>query len=645
MLALASRPSLAQEPPLAEKVRDIQRFVNTQSEVGGLKNLEIEIGKGAKVVFRQESARSGVIQILRGSEVVHTLDLPQSFPLHANQFAIDRVRSRVGFLTQSNTTTLQIQPIDGALLKCPSLQFSPYARMVEMAGEFFVLVPGDKKLDLYRYRAAEGKCAVDSLESVSISSVESFRVASVGKELHLFLEQGKKKDGSYLEWLILDKSGAPKEKHIFPDFTPDFPSDHFYTGPSVSEQGVLISLLNKNGDTRRRGIYWLQKNESIKVMDEAGLAAWWLRRGEVLLQRGKHAYGSELVVIDAKNFQEKRKLTTDAGYQQAVYFDGNAVSFLEYKVGEPVARVSVEVTSRKKITSSSLLAAPSLGRLPVVKEIEYTQAEGSIPGMLLLPQSLRNCNSTKKVPAIVYVHGGAFETLPDGQYNTDTEALALSQMGFVVLQANYFGNLFLGKEYPSLSQRTMVEERARPQLSGLAAAGKYVQSLPCVDKEKVIYFGHSYGSILGGLFFTDAAQKKDSPYRAAILKSGRYTEENNGVLFFPSQPPAARASTRELKKRCFGFGGEENSDKQFCAKFLEDLTAIRRVANAHTQTSIFLINATDDSAADTQRFETKLREVHPSVYSWYPENAHHSFHGASEVELVERVKEFVDGLN
>jgi hypothetical protein len=661
------------DPLLAEKVKAIQHFVKTERvKVTSLSELEIAVGPDTRIRLKPVEFGKGVIEILKNESLVREISFPDNFPLNVNQIASDFSHSRFALVVQELglRSNLRVYSVDGSSVDCPEIPFSPYARLAFLDDDFYLFSPADKKIDSYRYRVTGNICEVKRLESIFSEDSQKFRVIKWEDELHLFLKRIGKDAESYLEWIKLSHKGSQKSTRTYLNFDPLLKLDDYFSGPSLGKAGALFPLLDKKTDRRTTSLYLLGHDGKIRLIEKSGLAGWWVGENEILVHRGLHAFSSELVIMRLAEKRDKRKFTLFPSFQKSVIFDGGKLSFLEYEPSRPVFRVSVDVKNGKEDSRIPLVSVPGVERLPIAHEVEYRSEKGLIPGVLVIPRELNGCEKNgMKAPAVVYVHGGNFETQADGFSNigNNSEILALAQTGYVIFAANYYSNLFLGEKYPKSGNRTMTDERARPQLEGLVAAGKYLQSLPCVDSSKVIYYGHSYGSNLGGILFTDAQYKNATPFRAAILKSGCYTEDCHKVFYFPNNPPAAKEASKGLRGRCFkkvpdpdckecrnrgemihvpktGVEIDNASERDSCEKFLDALTAIRRVKNAHIDTAIFLINSTNDNANKTQRFESQLKKYHRQIQSWYPENADHVFPPEAEVELIQRVKLFINGL-
>lgn len=109
-----------------------------------------------------------------------------------------------------------------------------------------------------------------------------------------------------------------------------------------------------------------------------------------------------------------------------------------------------------------------------------------IPSILYKP---KNASATKKVPAIVVVHGG-----PGGQTRRGYSAMVqhLVNHGYAVLGANNRGSSGYGKTYFHMDDK----RHGDVDLKDIVWGRKYLESLPWVDNSKIGIMGGSYGGYM-----------------------------------------------------------------------------------------------------------------------------------------------------
>ncbi len=141
------------------------------------------------------------------------------------------------------------------------------------------------------------------------------------------------------------------------------------------------------------------------------------------------------------------------------------------------------------------------------RHVYYPTFDGKqIPAILYTP---KDAAAGEKLPAIVHVHGG-----PTGQWfrGFDPFAQFLADRGFVVIEPNIRGSTGYGVEFRDAA----IKDWGGADLEDVAAAAKYLKTLPYVDGSKLVVFGGSYGGFMTFI----AATKKPDLWRAAIAWVG-----------------------------------------------------------------------------------------------------------------------------
>jgi len=145
---------------------------------------------------------------------------------------------------------------------------------------------------------------------------------------------------------------------------------------------------------------------------------------------------------------------------------------------------------------------PSLAAFPmdaeVVPQLVLTKAADGleIHNQLFLPQGLR---PGEKRAAIVFVHGGPVRQMLLGYHYMHFYHIAyavnqwLASRGFVVLSVNYRSGIGYGKSF-RLAANT--GGRGNAEYQDVVAGGKYLQSRPDVDRNRIGIWGLSYGGVL-----------------------------------------------------------------------------------------------------------------------------------------------------
>jgi dipeptidyl-peptidase 4 len=145
---------------------------------------------------------------------------------------------------------------------------------------------------------------------------------------------------------------------------------------------------------------------------------------------------------------------------------------------------------------------PSLAQFPIDAEVTpqlvmTRAADGTaIHNQLFLPKDLK---AGEKRPAIVFVHGGPVRQMLLGYHYMHFYHVAyavnqwLASRGYVVLSINYRSGIGYGKSFRTAKD---TGGRGNAEYQDVLAGGKYLQTRPDVDPNRVGIWGLSYGGVL-----------------------------------------------------------------------------------------------------------------------------------------------------
>jgi dipeptidyl aminopeptidase/acylaminoacyl peptidase len=124
--------------------------------------------------------------------------------------------------------------------------------------------------------------------------------------------------------------------------------------------------------------------------------------------------------------------------------------------------------------------------LAMPEEVNAPSSEGEVPGWLLRPPGLGEC---QKAPLIVYVHGG-----PHTQYGWSFmhELQLHAALGFAVLYTNPRGSVGYGQAHSD----AIAGDWGGPDYRDIMAATDYAETLPGIDPERIGITGGSYGGFM-----------------------------------------------------------------------------------------------------------------------------------------------------
>jgi dipeptidyl aminopeptidase/acylaminoacyl peptidase len=175
--------------------------------------------------------------------------------------------------------------------------------------------------------------------------------------------------------------------------------------------------------------------------------------------------------------------------------DGTSILCLGSTATSPAMPYEVTAKGREMIASQALPSDFPSASLVTPKQVIFQSEDGfTIHGQLFLP---RNANS--KVPGLVFSHGGPSRQMMlgfhymDYYHNAYAENQYLASRGYVVLSVNYRLGVMYGRAFREAPKTIW---RGAAEYKDVVAAGRYLQSLPEVDADKIGLWGGSYGGFL-----------------------------------------------------------------------------------------------------------------------------------------------------
>jgi dipeptidyl-peptidase-4 len=162
----------------------------------------------------------------------------------------------------------------------------------------------------------------------------------------------------------------------------------------------------------------------------------------------------------------------------------------------PLGALPLATHTQKLIFPASLEGFPRDAH--VKPELVLTKAADGleIKNQLFLP---RNLKPGERRPAIVFVHGGPARQMLLGYHYMQFYHWAyginqwLADQGYVVLSVNYRSGIGYGRSFRTAPN---TGARGNAEYQDVLAGGKYLQSRPDVDADRVGIWGLSYGGVL-----------------------------------------------------------------------------------------------------------------------------------------------------
>ncbi len=177
--------------------------------------------------------------------------------------------------------------------------------------------------------------------------------------------------------------------------------------------------------------------------------------------------------------------------------DGKSILCLGSTATVPAMPYEVTAKGREMIMIARQ-ALPSdfpSASLVTPKQVIFQSEDGvTLHGQLFLPRNARG-----KGPGLVFMHGGPIRQMMlgfhymDYYHNAYAENQSLASRGYAVLSVNYRLGVMYGRAFREASNTVW---RGAAEYKDVVAAGRYLQSLPEVDGQKIGLWGGSYGGFL-----------------------------------------------------------------------------------------------------------------------------------------------------
>ena len=177
---------------------------------------------------------------------------------------------------------------------------------------------------------------------------------------------------------------------------------------------------------------------------------------------------------------------------------GGEIVCLGSSATTPAMPYHVTAHGREMIAANLMPADFPSKQLVVPKQVIFKSEDGlDIHGQLFVPAGRSSAG-----PAMIFMHGGPIRQMLLGFHYMDYyhNAYAMNQYlanrGYVVLSVNYRLGVMYGRAFREPPNSVW---RGASEYKDIVAAGKYLQSLPIVDKTKIGLWGGSYGGFLTAL--------------------------------------------------------------------------------------------------------------------------------------------------
>jgi dipeptidyl aminopeptidase/acylaminoacyl peptidase len=185
-------------------------------------------------------------------------------------------------------------------------------------------------------------------------------------------------------------------------------------------------------------------------------------------------------------------LETGDGSTMVFFRSSATMPPMPYRLGEVIHHM---VRLGEMIAKEALPADFPSAQLVTPQQVIFKSEDGwEIHGQLFVPREKK-----QNMPALIFTHGGSRRQMMLGFHNmyyysnAYAENQYLASLGYVVLSVNYRTGIMYGRAFREAAHTGM---RGGDEYKDVAAGGRYLQSLPYVDKAKIGLWGGSYGGYL-----------------------------------------------------------------------------------------------------------------------------------------------------
>lgn len=175
--------------------------------------------------------------------------------------------------------------------------------------------------------------------------------------------------------------------------------------------------------------------------------------------------------------------------------DGKSIACLGSSATLPAMPYEVTAKGREMIAQQALPNDFPSASLVTPKQVIFHSEDGlTLHGQLFLPHGANG-----KVPGLVFMHGGPIRQMMlgfhymDYYHNAYAENQYLASRGYAVLSVNYRLGVMYGRAFREAPNTIW---RGAAEYKDVVAAGRYLQTLPEVNADKIGLWGGSYGGFL-----------------------------------------------------------------------------------------------------------------------------------------------------
>ena len=527
-----------------QAMQEVQNYPGTQYFVQS--EIPTQLNDQLSYRFRRTGKGGGNFTLsleVTNSSTQQTRLLQQFYSLvPSDNFMITHDQTSIFYLKQNSSngelSLASANTQTNALSECslPQAWASSYTTLVSTASALLIFSPvatngTDIAIGVVQTPIQSGDCAIKSGNVIKVDDNSNFWSVSDGSIARLYSDQSKWGTYTGTEWIqefLVDSSGTANASVSI--LGQSFLNTNPYCYPSVGKSGVLItSTESKYSNQRTPSVFLVTRDGQSKEIITNAQCASWTENGSILVSRGSHSGSHQLFLYSPGNYQQGSLIPQPVGYKAILSVAGNKV----YYINEQATSISLAysqnlfpVQAPVKLNWEVPLQL-KYAKVPNLEEVVFESGARLVPGYLFTPDML--CSAIKNPrPAVIYLHGGNFTSYPNTQKvftDENDETLLYTQIGDIVFKPGYFGDTFFGDEFLAKDPRFVDLERYAPQLEDVAAAVRYLKSLPCIDPNRIAIFGHSYGAMIGSNYIASTENLEQSSLKGIFLQSGIYSED------------------------------------------------------------------------------------------------------------------------
>lgn len=302
--------------------------------------------------------------------------------------------------------------------------------------------------------------------------------------------------------------------------------------------------------------------------------------------------------------------------------DGQHMLILGTAPDDPGVYYLLDRATRQMAILGSLQVSMPPEQLAATKAVSYTARDGmEIPAYLTLPKG----RDPKKLPLIIYPHGGPYGIRDKLEYDAQVQLLA--NRGYAVLQPNYRGSGGYGTHFGDAGRGQIglkMQDDLDDGMDWLAGEG-------IIDKSRVCVVGASYG----GYAALWAATRNPERYRCAASFAG----------------VADWTSMLKYDRRFLSKKGRASWEARVTGDAALDLTSVSPMAQAARLTRPVLIaHGEDDSnvpISQSKKYVEALKKAGHAHYEYkaYDDEGHGLVNPLNQKDWFDRLDAFLARYN